>query len=86
MMAKIKLYKIRHKRTGEYRMAGGGIPGRWNKLGKAWPNIGHLKNHLNMLRYNTSEPLPSEVKNWEIVVVEVDTRECETIEIEDLWK
>ena len=66
-MAVVTIYKIRHKKTGLYRMAGGGIPGRWSKSGKAWLNIGHVKAHLNLLRYDTKRPLPAECENWEVV-------------------
>lgn len=65
---------------------GGGIPGRWNKTGKAWPSIGHVKLHLNMLRYDTTQPLPAECKNWEVVVLEVEESEAQKLEIEGLWK
>ena len=87
-MAKIKVFKIRHKVTGLYRMAGGGIPGSWNKTGKAWPNLGHVKLHLNMVRPcgGTDYPLPAECKNWEVVVLEIEESEAQKIEIEDLWK
>lgn len=85
-MATIKLYKIRHKVTGLYRMAGGGIPGRWSKTGKAWPTLGHVKLHLNLLRRDTSHPLPRECEKWEVVVLEVQESETQKVEIQDLWK
>lgn len=85
-MAKVTLYKIRHKVTGLYRMAGGGLPGRWSKTGKAWPSLGHVKLHLNLLRYDTKHPLPTEVKDWEVVVLEIEESEAQKIEVEDLWK
>ena len=85
-MAIVKVFKIRHKITGLYRMAGGGIPGSWNKTGKAWPNLGHVKLHLNLLRYDAKRTLPAACKNWEVVVLEIEESEAQKIEIEDLWK
>ncbi len=38
-----RVFKIRNTRTGEYSGPGH----RWSKQGKAWSNIGHLKNHLH---------------------------------------
>lgn len=85
-MAKITLYKIRHKNTGLYRKRGGGNPGGWSKIGVAWPNIGHVKLHLNLLRPSTKDPLPAACKNWEVVVVEIEETEARTMEIEELWQ
>lgn len=85
-MATVTIYKIRHKLTGLYRMRGGGIPGRWSKKGNAWPNLGHVKLHLNLLRYDTARPLPEECKNWEIVVFEIEESEAKKIEVSELWK
>lgn len=85
-MAVVTLYKIRDKRTGLYRMRGGGLPGRWSKKGNAWPNIGHVKLHLNLLRYDTKHPLPDECKNWEIVVFEVEESEAKKMSVEELWQ
>lgn len=85
-MAVVTIYKIRHKITGLYRMAGGGNPGRWNKTGKAWPSLGHVKLHLNLLRYDTKHPLPEECKNWEIVVFEVEEFEAKKMSVEELWQ
>lgn len=85
-MAIVTLYKIRHKVTGLYRMAGGGIPGRWNKTGKAWPNMGHLKNHINMVRDWRTNELPDECKNWEVVIVQVEESVAQKMEIAELWQ
>lgn len=85
-MGTVTLYKIRHKVTGLYRMAGAGIPGRWGKTGKAWPSIGLVKLHLNLLRYDTKHPLPAECKNWEVVVLKVEESEALKMEIEELWQ
>lgn len=85
-MSKITIYKIRHKVTGLYRMAGGGIPGRWSKTGKVWPTLGRVKLHLNLLRYDTTQPLPPECRNWEIVAFEVEESEANRIAISELWR
>jgi len=85
-MAKTEIFKIRHKITGLFRMRGGGLPGRWSKQGHTWPNIGHVKLHLNLLRYDTTYPLPAECKNWEVVVLEVEESEAKKLEIESLWE
>lgn len=85
-MTTVTFFKIRHKTTGLYRLAGGGMPGRWSKTGKAWPNVSYLKNHINMVRHWCTGELPPECKNWEVVIVEVEESEAQKIEIEDLWK
>ena len=78
------IYKIRHKETGLYRLRSYGLPGKWHKVGKAWVNLAHVKLHLNLLRGSPKEPLPEEVKNWEVVAFEI--RESENLSIEELWK
>ena len=40
----MKSYKIRSKTTGLYST--GGMSPRFNKVGKTWSHIGHVKNHL----------------------------------------
>lgn len=85
-MAIVTNYKIRHKVTGLYRMAGGWIPGRWNKTGKAWQNMGHLKNHINMVRDWRTGELPDECKNWEVVIVQVEESVAQKMEIAEIWQ
>lgn len=46
-MTETKVYKIQDKTTGLYS-CGGSYP-RFSKTGKAWTNIGHLKNHFRQL-------------------------------------
>lgn len=38
----VKVYKVRNKATGEFRSAGGSF----NKTGKTWNNLGHLKSSI----------------------------------------
>lgn len=61
------IYKIRHKKTGLYRLAGGGCPGSWSKTGKAWGSIAQVKGHMNLLRPDTDYPFPKECEDWEVV-------------------
>lgn len=56
----VKVYKIRHRVSGLWSK-GGSMP-TFNRVGKTWSNIGHLKNHLNCLSVCVDE-----LANWEIV-------------------
>ena len=40
----MKVYKIRHKITGLYSR--GGETPFWNKKGKTWSSLAHLKRHI----------------------------------------
>ena len=84
-MAKITVYKIRDKRNGLYRLAGGGLPGRWSKTGKAWPKLCHVKAHINLVRDWRTRKLPDECKHWEVVTIEVEESEAQRFEIDSLW-
>ena len=41
------IYKIQSKQTGLYST--GGVSPSFSKTGKVWKNIGHLRNHINVL-------------------------------------
>jgi len=57
----IKVYKIRHSDTGLWSK--GGTSPSFNKVGKTWSNIGHVKSHLNgMYKIDIDE-----ISKWEIV-------------------
>jgi hypothetical protein len=45
-------YKIRDPKTGLFQTGGTSFHGgaRWSKRGKTWSTIGHLKQHLTLLR------------------------------------
>lgn len=45
----MKVYKIRRKADGMFST--GGVFPDWNKNGKTWNTIGHIKNHLNMFNH-----------------------------------
>ena len=45
----MKVYRIKNIKTNMY--SSGGYNPKWIKTGKIWKNIGHLKNHLNMFKY-----------------------------------
>lgn len=64
----MKVYKIRHKITGLYSR--GGSSPFWNKKGKTWSTLGHLKRHIaNVVdsRYHKM----NDMVNWEIIEIEV---------------
>ena len=63
------VYKIRHKKTGLWKI--GGFYGGWNKNGKSWLTRGALNGHLAMLRDYKSKELPAGTEDWEIVKFEV---------------
>lgn len=44
----MKVYKIRNKETGMFKLGGGGRFWGWSKTGKTWSSIGALKNHIRM--------------------------------------
>jgi hypothetical protein len=61
----MKIFKIRDTATGLFSM--GGHSPRWTKKGKAWTNIGHVKNHIN----NLSRHVIKNVDHWEVVEYEL---------------
>jgi len=48
MKDKLRFYKIRDSKTGLY--SSGGMRPQFNKKGKVWTNIGHVKAHLISLK------------------------------------
>lgn len=63
----IIVYKIRRKSDGLF--SNGGQEPVFMKRGKMWTNIGHIKNHFNIIReYHTSKKyLEFLYKNCEII-------------------
>lgn len=43
----MNIYKLRNKITGEFST--GGLSPVFNKKGKTWTNLGHVKNHINLI-------------------------------------
>lgn len=71
----IKVYKIRHRDTGLWSK-GGSAP-TFNKVGKTWSNIGHVKSHLSgMYKVDIDE-----ISKWEIVefVMKPEEREVKNV-------
>lgn len=69
----ITFYKIKDRTTGLY--SGGGTCPTFNKRGKAWNNLGHVKSHLIGVKRNneanTAHPWsvafePVKMTNWVI--------------------
>jgi len=77
---KIIVYKIRRKSDGLY--SNGGNEPVFMKRGKIWTNVGHIKNHFNIIReYHTSKKyLENLYKNCEIVTFELSPTETVNIE------
>ena len=79
----MKVYKIRDE-NGLY--SNGGMNPSFTKAGKAWNNIGHLKNHLRqffdrtMYRGRTAELYD----NAEIIAIEIVETEVEKIPVPDM--
>ena len=61
MKEKLKFYKIRDINTGLYST--GGIVPKWNKRGKTWNNLGHVKAHLVGVRHNNPNTI---TRTWEV--------------------
>jgi hypothetical protein len=53
-------YKVRDSKTGLFR--GGGYWARWDKRGKEWDTIAHIKQHFNCIPADKID-----WENWEIV-------------------
>jgi len=71
----MKVYKIRDKNTGLFST--GGTQPDWNKEGKTWMSIGHIKNHLHQFIYTeynfdwTSHTEENKIpQEWEVVQYE----------------
>lgn len=69
-MDKTKIvFKIRNTETGLYSK--GGLEPEFNKIGKTWNNLGHVKNALNL--YETGGTQPRTIpNNWEIVAYKLE--------------
>ena len=86
------VYMIRHKKTGLYKL--GGDWKAWSKKGKVWAGIGALKNHLNLHKheylgsgvYKFPDHVAEEMKNWEVVAIQVSQAESHTFTIEQLYQ
>jgi hypothetical protein len=81
---KTKLFKIRNKETGEFSKGGHNSERFiWTKGGKTWTNIGHVKNHLRAFMYGNRLRGDYPYNNAEIVEIEVDYTECNTVNVND---
>lgn len=78
-----RFFKIRDKATGLFSRGGTNTRNLWNKEGKSWSNIGHLKNHLNQFvnRRNNTDPYT----NAEIVEVEINYDTCMKMDVSELF-
>lgn len=81
----MKVYKIRRIADGLYST--GGTSPKWNKHGKTWNTVGHIKNHLAMFKeYNYDirgyvSVLADYYTGCEIVVYETTIAEVETLNV-----
>lgn len=66
-----KVYKIRDKKTGLFSRGGTRVSYLWSKQGKAWSNIGHIKNHLIQF-YSHSVAKENPYANAEIIEIDID--------------
>lgn len=87
------IYMIRHKATGLYKLGGAGHrddKGLWSKKGKVWMGLGPLKLHLNLHKDWRTERFPDhiieEMKQWEIVAIQVTQAESHTFTIKQLYE
>jgi hypothetical protein len=69
-------YKIRHKTTGLFSV--GGVEPRFNKRGKTWATMAHVKLHLSGVRHYAeipSSPLSAQAQEYlnSIEIVEYST-------------
>ncbi|MFW6855301.1 hypothetical protein ACODYM_28840 [Burkholderia gladioli] len=74
----VRLFRIRHRETGEFRKAG---YGSWGKKGKAWTSPNHVKGHLAMvrqakydsdLRRTVGTKYTEDVSAWEVIEYRAD--------------
>lgn len=76
------VFKIRNKETGQFSK--GGTYSVWSRTGKAWGNIGHVKNHLNQFIYNGKLRPDYPYHNAEIVEVEIDYDGCFSYSVDEM--
>ena len=67
----MNIYKIR--RSDGLFSSGGHNP-RFNKTGKIWKNLGHLKNHLLQVRHFDKLYTTCEVVTYEVTEVETEAK------------
>lgn len=73
-------YKIRNKRTGQYRCAGG--EPKWNKTGKLFDSLGKLRQMIaNCMRYNNylRATKKNDFSDWEIIEYHVTETEIKAV-------
>jgi len=78
----MKAFKIRRKADGLYS-TGGSTPS-WNKRGKTWYAVSHVKNHLNLFKpqwRGDDDRTAIVYSGCEIVVYELTTAEIETLDV-----
>lgn len=75
----IRFYKIRNLTTGLY--SSGGLTPSWNKRGKTWNNIGHIKSHLTGYKAHGKKSIPRE---WEVVEYAFEKAREHVIPIEEI--
>lgn len=69
-------FKIRNPRTGLFSK--GGYGPKWDKKGKLWKNIGHVKNHLKQVTgdWQHRRSARSAYQGCEVVEIVVNTEEA----------
>lgn len=79
----MKVYKIRDQ-NGLYST--GGQSPEFNKNGKTWNNIGHVKNHLRQFfdRTNYRRNRSELYDNAEIIAIEISETEIEKHSVQDM--
>jgi hypothetical protein len=91
MKQQITFYKIKDFTTGLY--SGGGLTPVFNKRGKAWNNLGHVKSHLIGIKKNnevnakqhwakTYEPVT--MTNWVVEEFVFEQKDCREIPLAEL--
>jgi hypothetical protein len=93
MKNQIKFYKIKDVTTNLYSC--GGVLPKFNKHGKTWNNIGHIKSHIRGVKQHQetiskyaharhpSTPKP-EFRNWQIEEYTFEKKECKIITISEV--
>lgn len=72
----MKIYKIRNKNTGLFSLGSSHVTEtkEWNKNGKTWLKINHLKTHLRQYRhknYSNKELTNNIPKHWKVIEYDV---------------
>lgn len=74
-----RVFKI--VRLSDGKFSNGGSRPSFTKAGKSWADVGHLKNHLNLFKYDNWDVY----KGCELVSYEMVANEAESLNLDDYF-